>query len=438
MDGTIFAPATASGRAGVSVIRISGPKAYTVPELMCGIKNPKPRYAYHSEIKALDGTPIDEGIVLCCPNPSSFTGEDVVELQTHGGRAVMSAVLGQLAKLEGLRPAERGEFTRRAVENGKMDLTSAEGLADLVDAETEQQRRQALRQMGGALAEIYEKWREELKHLLAWEEAYIDFPEEEIPDDVSESIRKKIVNIENEIKQHLDDSRRGERLREGYLIAIVGAPNAGKSSLMNKLAKKDVAIVSSTAGTTRDVIEVKLDLNGYPVIIADTAGLRETDEEIEAEGIRRALAKAEEADLVLQVIDASAPSFEAKGQEKELQNSAKVLKIFNKTDISPITSSQGFAISAKTGNGIAELLEYLSKRVEDTVGLKEEPSLTRLRHRSSLEECVKSLEDSLKAPQTELMAEDLRMAMRSLGKITGQVGVEELLDVIFKDFCIGK
>lgn len=179
-------------------------------------------------------------------------------------------------------------------------------------------------------------------------------------------------------------------------------------------------------------------MNGYPVIIADTAGLRETDEEIEAEGIRRALAKAEEADLVLQVIDASAPSFEAKGQEKELQNSAKVLKIFNKTDISPITSSQGFAISAKTGNGIAELLEYLSKRVEDTVGLKEEPSLTRLRHRSSLEECVKSLEDSLKAPQTELMAEDLRMAMRSLGKITGQVGVEELLDVIFKDFCIGK
>lgn len=433
MNDTIFAPATASGKAGVAVIRISGSNAFKVPELMCGIKNPKPRYAVRAVIRALDGTPIDDAIILCFPHPASFTGEDVVELQTHGGRAVTAAILEQLSKIDGLRPAERGEFTRRAVENGKMDLTAAEGLADLVDAETEQQRRQALRQMSGALAEIYEKWRGELVRLLAWQEAYIDFPEEEIPDDVSESIRNKIVNIANEIKRHLDDSRRGERLREGYLIAIVGAPNAGKSSLMNKLAKKDVAIVSSTAGTTRDVIEVRLDLNGYPVVIADTAGLRETDEEIEAEGIRRALAKADEADLVLQVVDAAAPSFEA-----ELQESDKILKILNKTDIAAVSPTEGFCISAKTGAGIPELLEYLAKRVEDAVSVREEPSLTRLRHRTALEECVKSLEDSLTVPETELAAEDLRMAMRSLGKITGQVGVEELLDVIFKDFCIGK
>lgn len=433
MNDTIFAPATASGKAGVAVIRISGPQAFKVPERMCGIKNPKPRYAARAVIRSLDGTPIDDAIILCFPHPASFTGEDVVELQIHGGRAVTAAILEQLSKIDGLRPAERGEFTRRAVENGKMDLTAAEGLADLVDAETEQQRRQALRQMGGALAEIYEKWRGELVRLLAWQEAYIDFPEEEIPDDVSESIRNKIIDVANEIKHHLDDSRRGERLREGYLIAIIGAPNAGKSSLMNKLAKKDVAIVSSTAGTTRDVIEVRLDLNGYPVVIADTAGLRETEEEIEAEGIRRALAKADEADLVLQVVDASAPGFET-----EFYDSNKILKIFNKTDIAAVSPTEGFCLSAKTGAGIPELLEYLAKRVEDAVSVREEPSLTRLRHRTALEECVKSLEDSLKASEIELAAEDLRMAMRSLGKITGQVGVEELLDVIFKDFCIGK
>lgn len=434
MNDTIFAPATASGKAGVAVIRISGSDAFKVLELMCGISTPKPRYAMRSTICGTDGTPIDDALVLCFPAPHSFTGENVVELQTHGGRAVMAAVLNNLAKVEGLRPAERGEFTRRAVENGKMDLTAAEGLADLVDAETEQQRKQALRQMGGKLAEIYERWRGELVRLLAWQEAYIDFPEEEIPEDVSESIRQKIVDIESEIKAHLNDSRRGERLREGYLITIVGAPNAGKSSLMNKLAQRDVAIVSSTAGTTRDIIEVRLDLNGYPVIIADTAGLRKTDEEIEAEGIRRALAKADEADLVLEIIDGSNPVFD---EQIKSFSPDKVFRIQNKADLNE-TDCGGFKISAKTGEGIPDLLKILKKRVEDAVCLREEPSLTRLRHRTALEECRESLQNALTAPEIELMAEDLRMAMRSLGKITGQVGVEELLDVIFKDFCIGK
>lgn len=304
MNGTIFAPATASGKAGVAVIRVSGPQALEAVKKMTAIKTPVPRKAMFSEIHTPDGTAVDNGLVLYFPCPNSFTGEDVVEFQTHGGRAIISAVLSGLAQINGFRPAGRGEFTRRAVENGKMDLTAAEGLADLVDAETEQQRKQALRQMGGALAKIYEDWHDRLLHVLAWMEAYIDFPEEEIPENVSADVRGKIAGLMSEIQVHLNDGRRGEKLRDGFQIAIIGAPNAGKSSLMNRLAQRDVAIVSSTAGTTRDIIEVRLDINGYPVIVADTAGLRDTDEEIEAEGVRRAKARAEEADLVLWLSDA--------------------------------------------------------------------------------------------------------------------------------------
>lgn len=435
MNGTIFAPATASGKAGVAVIRVSGPQALEAVKKMTAIKTPIPRKAMFSEIHTPDGTAVDNGLVLYFPCPNSFTGEDVVEFQTHGGRAIISAVLSGLAQIGGFRPAGRGEFTRRAVENGKMDLTAAEGLADLVDAETEQQRKQALRQMGGALAKIYEDWHDRLLHVLAWMEAYIDFPEEEIPEDVSADVRGKIAGLMSEIQVHLNDGRRGEKLRDGFQIAIIGAPNAGKSSLMNRLAQRDVAIVSSAAGTTRDIIEVRLDINGYPVIVADTAGLRDTDEEIEAEGVRRAKARAEEADLVLWLSDA------LKGKnntETEKIDSEKIFRIMNKADQTEPQNDGNIWISAKTGQGIDVLLDRIGRFVEEKMALREEPSLTRLRHRKALEECLQCLNSSLKAPEIELMTEDLRMAMRSLGKITGQVQVEELLDVIFKDFCIGK
>lgn len=435
MNGTIFAPATASGKAGVAVIRVSGPQALEAVKKMTAIKTPIPRKAMFSEIHTPDGTAVDNGLVLYFPCPNSFTGEDVVEFQTHGGRAIISAVLSGLAQIDGFRPAGRGEFTRRAVENGKMDLTAAEGLADLVNAETEQQRKQALRQMGGALAKIYEDWHDRLLHVLAWMEAYIDFPEEEIPEDVSADVRGKIASLMSEIQVHLNDGRRGEKLRDGFQIAIIGAPNAGKSSLMNRLAQRDVAIVSSAAGTTRDIIEVRLDINGYPVIVADTAGLRDTDEEIEAEGVRRAKARAEEADLVLWLSDA------LKGKnntETEKIDSEKIFRIMNKADQTKPQDDGNIWISAKTGQGIDVLLDRIGRFVEEKMALREEPSLTRLRHRKALEECLQCLNSSLKAPEIELMTEDLRMAMRSLGKITGQVQVEELLDVIFKDFCIGK
>ena len=435
MNGTIFAPATASGKAGVAVIRVSGPQALEAVKKMTAIKTPVPRKAMFSEIHTPDGTAVDNGLVLYFPCPNSFTGEDVVEFQTHGGRAIISAVLSGLAQIGGFRPAGRGEFTRRAVENGKMDLTAAEGLADLVDAETEQQRKQALRQMGGALAKIYEDWHDRLLHVLAWMEAYIDFPEEEIPEDVSADVRGKIAGLMSEIQVHLNDGRRGEKLRDGFQIAIIGAPNAGKSSLMNRLAQRDVAIVSSAAGTTRDIIEVRLDINGYPVIVADTAGLRDTDEEIEAEGVRRAKARAEEADLVLWLSDA------LKGKnntETEKIDSEKIFRIMNKADQTEPQNDGNIWISAKTGQGIDVLLDRIGRFVEEKMALREEPSLTRLRHRKALEECLQCLNSSLKAPEIELMTEDLRMAMRSLGKITGHVQVEELLDVIFKDFCIGK
>lgn len=433
MTDTIFAPATASGKAGIAVIRVSGDKAGLAARKITKSDALFPRKAVLTPVYADGGEQLDEAIVIWFPHPHSFTGEDVVEFQTHGGRAVTAALLKALAQIDGYRMAERGEFTRRAVENGKMDLTAAEGLADLIDAETDAQRKQALRQMNGALADVYEGWRKEMTGILAWLEAYIDFPEEELPDTVTASVRGKMVALKDKITAHLSD-KRGERLRDGYKIAIVGAPNAGKSSLMNKLARKEAAIVSSTAGTTRDVIEVRMDINGYPVTIADTAGLHETAEEIEAEGIKRALKAAQDADLIIHVVDGFAP------QTNELTQfePEKTLLVVNKIDKMTAAPQDCVSVSAKTGDGIDALLDRLGKTVEDAMSVREEPSFTRLRHRQALTECRDALERALNAPETELAAEDVRMASRALGKITGQVGVEELLDVIFKDFCIGK
>jgi tRNA modification GTPase len=447
MTDTIFAPATAPGRGGVAVIRVSGPAAGRAVEALGSGSIPPPRLATLARLTdPAGGEHIDTGLVLWFPAPRSFTGEDVAEFHIHGGRAVTAALLEALGRLPGLRPAEPGEFSRRAFENGKFDLTEAEAVADLVDAETSAQRRQALRQMEGELGRLYEGWRERLVRALAYAEADIDFPEEDLPSGLPDAVRPVLEALASEIADHLADGGRGERLREGIAIAILGAPNAGKSSLLNALARRDAAIVSERAGTTRDVVEVHLDLGGYPVLVADTAGLREVDDEIEGEGIRRALLRAERADLKLAVFDATdLPVVDAR---TAALIDERTIVVVNKADRVPGVDPAAvihaamvpgaFAVSAVTGQGLPALLDRLASLVEERFGLGGGPALTRARHRSALEECRAALMRALSAGYAELAAEDMRLAVRALGRITGRVDVEELLDVIFRDFCIGK
>jgi tRNA modification GTPase len=385
---------------------------------------------------------LDHGLLLWFPAPESFTGEDVVELHLHAGRAVLRAVVEALARCQGLRPAEPGEFTRRAFENGKLDLTAAEGLGDLVNAETEAQRRQALRQLEGELGQIYEGWRRRLVEALARLEAHIDFPDEDLPADLVAHTRAAISQTLQEIAAHLDDNRRGERLRDGLSVALLGAPNVGKSSIINILAGRDAAIVSAQAGTTRDVIEVHLDLAGYPVTIADTAGLRQAQDEIESEGVRRALARAEAADIKILLFDAANyPDIDA--ETIRLADSDAILAL-NKCDLVPLGSditingSPALAISAKTGAGMEALLSRLTTAAVERIGVAVAPALTKARHRHALTEGRDALQRSLTASAPELLAEDLRLAVRAIGRITGRVDVEDILDVIFREFCIGK
>jgi len=433
---TIFALSTAPGRAGVAVVRVSGPDAARALESLSSKPLPQPRNAITSGFFDSTGTLIDRGLAIFFKAPASFTGEDISEFHVHGGRAIVDEILDALAAL-GLRPAEAGEFTRRAVEHGKLDLTQAEAIADLVDAETSAQRRQALRQYDGALAELYEGWRADLIRASAWVEAAIDFSDEELPTDTLARTRAAISAILQDIQGNLDDSRRGEVLREGLYLTVIGPPNAGKSSLVNALARRDVAIVAETAGTTRDVIEVRMDLGGYPVILADTAGLRETSEAIESEGVRRALARAETADLALLLLDGSATDPMA----DLLPNTRADLIVFNKSDLPWPARREGIAISLRTGEGLDAMIAALTARVRERLESPgEAPVLTRKRHRHALEEAVCSLQHALTAPDDhpELLAEDLRLALRALGRITGRVDIEELLDVVFRDFCIGK
>jgi tRNA modification GTPase len=437
---TIFALASAPGRAGIAVFRISGPQARDVFAQLCRCAVPPPRRALRMQLfESRDGEAVEDGLALWFPAPRSFTGEDVVELHLHGGRASIAAALDLLSRVPGMRLAEPGEFTRRAFEHGKLDLTAAEGLADLVDAETEAQRRQARRQLDGELGHLYETWRTRLLRALAHLEAEIDFVEEDLPEDATAGLRREITSLINEIDLHLTDRHRGERLREGVSIAIVGAPNVGKSSLLNALARREAAIVASRAGTTRDVIEVHLDLGGYPVILADTAGLRESDDEIEAEGIRRARARAAAADLKLVLFDASAPVMD---QHTLDMTDETAIVLWTKTDLAKgvgnIKGRQPLAVSAKTGAGIPELLKCVESEVAQRFDVSDAPAITRTRHREALQDCRNSLARAQGAPQHELLAEDLRLAARALGRITGRVGVEDVLDVIFKDFCIGK
>jgi tRNA modification GTPase len=439
---TIFALASAPGRAGVAVVRISGPDARRAVESLSGAPPPAPRRAALRRL-AHEGAEIDRALVLWFAGPASFTGEDVAEFHLHGGRAMREALFAALAALE-LRPAGPGEFSRRAVENGRLDLTRAEAIADLVEAETPAQLRQALRQHDGALAALYEGWRVRLLQALGRAEAAIDFSDDGVGESELLSARDAAQHIAREVFEHLGDSRRGEILREGFCVTILGPPNAGKSSLLNALARRQAAIVAETPGTTRDLVEVRLNLGGYLVQVTDTAGLRQTADPVEAEGTRRALARAQESDLVLLLLDGSLAEPDAglpPDLDRALSGRAPDLVVWNKLDLGFPGARQGPAVSLKTGAGLTDLIQTLSNAVRQRLEVGgEAPALTRPRHRHALQEAYAALQHGLAAPSgcPEMLAEDLRLGLRALGRITGRVDVEELLDFVFRDFCIGK
>ncbi len=480
---TIFAPATAAGRAAIAILRLSGPDTARAIAALAGAL-PPPRSARRRRLADPDTAELlDDGLVLWFPAPASFTGEDVAELHVHGSRAVLAAVVGVLGRL-GLRLAEPGEFTRRAFLNGKLDLTQAEAIADLAAAETEAQRVQALRQLSGALGALYDDWSRRLVRSLAHLEAAIDFPDEDLPPEIEDQILAETRALAAEIGNHLADGRRGERLRDGISVAIVGPPNAGKSSLLNRIARREAAITSPIPGTTRDIVEVAIDLEGYPVLLADTAGLRDSDDPVEREGLRRARQRAEEAEIRLFVFDARTPCDAAAAAQWP---GPDTILVANKTDLfwqhapaptltlprkqgreclpghrerarrrhdTPLPRKRGrvgvgamtsrlvaatraIPVSALTGAGLDPLLAALCARLAAAYR-SEAPLLTRARHRQALEAAAAALDRALAAPLTELRAEDLRLALRHLGQITGTVDVEDLLDLIFCDFCIGK
>jgi tRNA modification GTPase len=445
---TIYAVSTAPGRAGIAVVRVSGPEALASLQKLTGQKYVPQRQAKQWTIQdPSSGKLIDKALILFFKGPNSYTGEDTAEYHIHGGRAVTEALLKALSAQKGHVFALPGEFTRRAFENGRVDLTAAEAIADLINAETAMQHAQAMAQMGGALSRLYDGWREKLTSLLAYIEAEIEFPDEGLPQDISSKIESQIKELESEIAAHLEDNRRGERLRDGIHVAVIGAPNAGKSSLVNLLTRREVAIVSEHAGTTRDVIEVHLDIGGYPVILSDTAGLRpdqlgnKGQDSIESEGIRRALERAQQADIKLLLFDAaSLPALDEHTRALVDENS---ILIMNKSDLGvdktlKIGSIHPVWVSAAKNQGIDELINHVLESIKLLIGKKESVSLTRVRHRDALQECSINLARARAAKLPELIAEDIRLAVRALGRITGRVDVEDLLDVIFRDFCIGK
>jgi tRNA modification GTPase len=450
---TIYALSSGRPPAAIAVVRLCGPRAGAALEKLTG-RVPKPRHATLARVHdPATGEVIDEALALWFPGPHSETGDDMAELQLHGSHAVVTAVFDALATIEGCRPAEAGEFTRRAFDNGRLDLTAIEGLADLIAAETPAQRRQAFRQLKGLIGDRAEAWREQIISALALVEARIDFSDEaDVPEDLLGPALRTAKELREEIARALAKSGRGERLRDGFVVAIAGPPNAGKSTLLNRLAKRDAAIVSAHPGTTRDAIEVHLNLEGYPLTLIDTAGIRDSADPIEQEGIRRARERVAMADLVLWLTDASADRADAAGEAAE-NLSAEAWALRNKSDLlgreirarsEPRSTNESrvtLAISALTGAGTELLLNALAERVHQFFLTTEAPMVTRARHRRALEETITALDGAMaqgSSGSEELIAEDLRSAAIALGRLTGRVDVEDILDVIFRDFCIGK
>jgi tRNA modification GTPase len=441
-DQTIFALSSGRPPSAIAVIRISGPQAGIALNSLAG-KIPAPRRATRVLLRDAKANAIDDAVVLWFPGPASATGENVAEFHVHGGRAVLAAVVAALSTIDHVRPAEAGEFTRRAFENGKLDLTEAEGLDDLIHADTDRQRRQALRQLKGLLGDKARNWRDRIIEAQALFEAGIDFADEgDVPTELIAPALAKVATLLEEIEQALAAEGRGERMRDGLVVAIAGPPNVGKSTLMNQLARREVAIVSPHAGTTRDVIEVQLDLDGYPVTVIDTAGIRETDDPVEQEGVRRAQARAAAADLVLWLTDAD-------GVLPPRDSSAPVWLVRNKADLdgsatgsveATEVSRPAFRISAVRGDGVAELVAALVTFAEAFFSGQESGLITRQRQRALLQESVEALRRSrvVIAEGEELAAEELRRAAYALGRLLGRVDVEDILDVIFREFCIGK
>ena len=443
---TIYALSTVYGKSGVAVIRVSGAKAKEAVAKLTNLKEKslKPRYAYFTDIKDIvSRETLDKCLLLYFKAPHSFTGEDIVEFQTHGSKAVIASVLENLSKIPDFRIAEPGEFSRRAFHNGKMDLTEAEGLADLIDSETSEQQKYAMRQMEGGLKNLYDGWREELIKIMAYFEAYIDFPDEDIPQDLVDKLLNDVFKLKSAISEHLNTDSIGERLREGFRVVIVGPPNAGKSSLLNTVVNREAAIVSSIAGTTRDAVDVHLDIKGYPVMFTDTAGIREVEEEIEKQGIEIAFRKIADADLVLCLFDASKDSVQIFDNIKNSFKN-KAIYVANKSDnltfeqCSELKKQGCVVISAKHKQGIADLMEVIYQQIKERFTANSNLLITRQRYREALAETLDNLERFSFDKEIELSAEDIRLAARGLGKITGRIEVDDILNKIFGSFCIGK
>jgi tRNA modification GTPase len=442
-DQTIFALSSGRPPNAISVVRVSGTHAGAILTSLAG-RIPPPRMATRALIRDANQRPIDDAVVLWFPGPKTATGEDVAELHVHGGRAVLAALFAALSSFADVRAAESGEFTRRAFENGKLDLTEAEGLDDLIHADTDRQRRQALRQLKGLLGDKARSWRAQIIEASALVEAGIDFSDEgDVPAELIAPALAKVRQLHDEIAEVVAAQGRSERLRDGLVVAIAGPPNVGKSTLMNQLARREVAIVSPHAGTTRDIIEVQLDLDGYPVTLIDTAGIRETEDPVEQEGVRRARSRAAEADLVLWLV-------EDDPHERAVEGAAPVWLVRNKIDLNALKpgvagmgqtwGSSYFEISASRGDGLPELMAAVAGHAENVFGSGEGGLISRERQRTLLHETVASLQRSIDAigRGEELVAEDLRAAAHSLGRLLGRVDVEDILDKIFRDFCIGK
>lgn len=440
---TIYALSTVFGKSGVAVIRISGEQSINVIQQMTNIDIPsiKSRYAYFTNIVMPETKELlDKALVIYFKAPHSFTGEDVLEIQCHGSKAVLNSVFKALSSLSFLRLAEPGEFSKRAFYNHKMDLTEADGLADLIDAETSEQQKYALRQMEGCLNNLYSSWREDLVKILSYIEAFIDFPEEEIPEKLYDEILNTVFKIKKDIKSHLKNNNVNERLKNGFRVVIAGAANAGKSSLINALTKQETMIVSEIAGTTRDTVDISLDIKGYPVIITDTAGIRKTENIIEQQGIDKAIKKIKDADMVIALYDAS-----SEVQHTDfIDYSKNVIYVANKADIlsenkkKDILEKKHILISAKYGTGIRELTEKIIELIQSNFTSSSNVLITRVRYRQALEECLDHLERFSLEKEIVLSAEDIRLSCRAIGKITGEVKVDEILDNIFGNFCIGK